>query len=113
VIGYTVDLPAGQEHRIVLDLRLAPRPPEPYELIAVPSPRVRPTTLHVDLDLGGSRLDQEVALDRTWRFREDRRPEAVRGELQEEASGALGAYGMLRTSWWHARTHTRTRRDKT
>lgn len=112
-MGYTVDLPAGATSRVVLELDLPPRPPDDYELLLVPSPRVRPTIVRTDLDLGGSRLVEELTMDRTWRLHGSRAPEAVSGGLQEEASSALGAYGMLRTSWWHARTPFRTRRDET
>jgi hypothetical protein len=104
VVGYTVDLPAGASHRVVLDLLLPPRRDRPYELLAVPAPRVRPTVLRLDLDTGDGRLEREVVLDRTWRLRDDARPEAAIGGFAEEASGARGSYGMLRRSRWHART---------
>jgi hypothetical protein len=104
VVSYTVDLPAGTAHAVTLELTLPPRRDRPYELLAVPSPRVRPTALRVDLDTGSGRLQAEVPLDRTWRLREAAEPEALVGPPDEEASGARGSYGMLRRSRWHART---------
>jgi hypothetical protein len=103
VVSYTVDLPAGASHRIVLDLELAPRPDAPYELIAVPSPRVRPTTLRTDLDLGGARLTEDVVLDRTWVLGQAGARAQVAGGSAEEASGGPRTYGMLRRSWLQAR----------
>jgi hypothetical protein len=82
IVSWTVDLPAGASSHVVLDLRLAPRPDEDYELIAVPSPRVRPTELRVDLDTGGDPLEAAVRLDRTWRLRAGREPQEVLGPVQ-------------------------------
>jgi hypothetical protein len=70
VASFTVDLPAGTGSTVVLDLRLPPRRGGPYELVLVPSPRVRPTVAHVDVDLGGgARAHGEVVLDGAWRLR--------------------------------------------
>jgi hypothetical protein len=67
VIGFTVDVLAAKAATVTLQLRLAPRPASPYVMFLTPSPRVRPTTVAVDLDLGdGKRLTSTVALDRTW-----------------------------------------------
>ena len=104
LVSYTVDLPAGEAHHVTIELTLPPRRDRDYELLAVPSPRVRPTTFRVDLDTGDGRLQAEVPLDRTWRLREAAEPQAVTGPPDEEASGARGSYGMLRRSRWHART---------
>jgi hypothetical protein len=111
LVSYTVDLAAGQQHTVVLDLLVPPRKDEPYELLVVPSPRVRPTLLRTDLDTGRGRLQEEVTLDRTWRLRDDGAPEGVSGSLEEEASSAVGAYGMLRRSMWPEWAAPRTRRD--
>ena len=81
VVSYTVDLPAGASSHVVLDLRLAPRPAGPYELLAVPSPRVRPTILRTDLSTGTGRLAEHLTLDRTWRLVAGKRPKAVVGPV--------------------------------
>jgi hypothetical protein len=112
LVSYTVDLPAGEEHTVVLDLLVPPRRDVPYELIVVPSPRVRPTTLETDLDTGRGRLRVDLALDRTWRIRDDQAPEPVSGPLEEEASSAVGVHGMLRRSMWPSWAAPRTRRDR-
>ncbi|MDQ3294663.1 MAG: DUF4012 domain-containing protein, partial [Actinomycetota bacterium] len=52
VVGFNVDVPAGQTRTVVLDLAMAPRPAGPYELTLVPVPRVRPTVVSVDVDTG-------------------------------------------------------------
>jgi hypothetical protein len=82
VVSWTVDLPAGASSHVVLDLRFAPSGREGYQLIAVPSPRVRPTQLRVDLATGDGRLQADLPLDRTWRLRPGRTPEAVIGAVQ-------------------------------
>ncbi len=111
LVSYTIDLPAGQSHRVVLDLVLPPRRDRPYEMIVVPSPRIRPTTLQTDLDTGRGRIQERLTLDRTWRIGDERDPEPVSGLLEEEASLGVGAYGMLRRSTGPARTAPRTRRE--
>jgi hypothetical protein len=72
LVSWSVDVPAGETRRLVLDLELAPRGDEPYSVLAVPSPRVRPTAVSVAIGLGGEGGDQqvigEVVLDRTYRF---------------------------------------------
>ncbi len=73
VIGFGVDVPAGERRRVVLDLELPPRPPGDYELLLVPSPRVRPTTATVSLS-DDAAIEGSVVLDRTWRFRTGAEP---------------------------------------
>ena len=78
VVGFNVDVPAGSSRRIVLDLQLPPRPAGRYELLLVPSPRVRPTQASVHLT-GDAALEGSVSLDRTWRFAARRPPAPVVG----------------------------------
>jgi hypothetical protein len=87
VIGFTIDVPAGETRQVVLDLVLAPRAPEGYELVLVPAPRVRPTQVSVHLT-GGGGLDGMVALDRTWRVTPGRPPVAVSLLAEEVPDGA-------------------------
>jgi hypothetical protein len=63
-IAFAVDVPAGQTRRIVLHLRLPPPLPGPYSFELVPSPRVRPTTVKVDLDVRGRHVATAGTLDR-------------------------------------------------
>jgi hypothetical protein len=63
LVSYTIDLPAGQRHEAVIDLELAPRKDEPYELVLVPSPRVRPTTWRLGLETGDGVLAQTLELE--------------------------------------------------
>jgi hypothetical protein len=82
IVSWTVDLPAQAASHVVLDLRLPPgRTDGEYQLAVVPSPRVRPTALRVDLAAPGGRIRASVDLDRTWRLRPDRRPQAVAGPV--------------------------------
>jgi Protein of unknown function (DUF4012) len=76
VVGFRVDVPAGETRRVVLDLQLAPRPPGAYELLVVPSPRVRPTVVTVDLD-GGRTASGSVPLLHAWWFRSGADPSPV------------------------------------
>ncbi|MDP1821168.1 MAG: DUF4012 domain-containing protein [Acidimicrobiales bacterium] len=92
LVSYTVDLPAGATSRVAFDITLPPRPDGRYELLAVPSPRIRPTVLRTDLDLGdGGRLEARVTLDRPWRLRSDGAPQRVPGDFDEDetAHGAV------------------------
>ncbi|MGH9275786.1 MAG: DUF4012 domain-containing protein [Acidimicrobiales bacterium] len=73
-VSFIVDVPAAQARTVGLTLRLAPRPPGPHELIVVPSPRVRPTSLDVDVRAGADRIRGRVALDRAWRFSTESEP---------------------------------------
>jgi hypothetical protein len=78
IVSWTVDLPAGTTSHVVLELRLPARTAAaPYQLIAVPSPRVIPTVLKTDLETGSGRIAGTVTLDRTWRLTAGRRPQAV------------------------------------
>lgn len=64
LVGYRIDVPAGGEHVTELRLRLPPRDDADYRLDLIPSPRVRPTTVSVDLDLGeGAAARSDVVLD--------------------------------------------------
>jgi len=76
VVGFRLDVPAGESRQVVLDLKLAPRAPGDYELLLVPSPRVRPTQVTVELT-GGQGVTGTVPLDRPWRLREGARPAAL------------------------------------
>lgn len=67
-VSFIVDVPAGQSRAVTLPVRLAPRPERGYGLVVVPSPRVRPTTAGVDLDVGDGSIRGDVVLDRTWWF---------------------------------------------
>lgn len=75
--SFTFDVPAGERRQIALSLRLAPRPDGDYPLVLVPSPRVRPTQVSVDIDLGSGVIDGDVALDRSLRFTVGRDPEPI------------------------------------
>ena len=78
VVSFTVDVPAGTSARIDLRLRLAPVGRRPYELVLVPSPRVRPTTVRVDsIRAPDGVLQGEVVLDRTWILSPGQRPRTV------------------------------------
>jgi hypothetical protein len=81
VVSWTVDLPAGATSHVVLDLRWAPRQTTPYELLVVPSARVRPTILRTDLTTGRGRLVGQLTLDRTWRLVAGKPPKAVVGPV--------------------------------
>jgi hypothetical protein len=74
VVGFRLDVPAGATRTVVLDLELPPRPPGDYELLVVPSPRVRPTHLVVELT-GGAGVTGDVPLIHAWRFRVGQPPE--------------------------------------
>jgi hypothetical protein len=76
VVGFNVDVPAGSSRQVVLDLELAPRPPGPYSLTVVPSPRVRPTQVGVHLT-GDVDLDATLSLDRTWQLQAGEEPRAL------------------------------------
>ena len=64
--SFLIDLPAGATKSVVLSMQLAPRPDTSYEAVLVPSPRVRPTRVTVDIDTGQGTVDADVVLDRTW-----------------------------------------------
>jgi hypothetical protein len=78
IVSWTVDLPAGTKSHVVLELRLPARTrAAPYQLLAVPSPRVHPTVLKTDLETGQGRIVGTITLDRTWRLMAGREPQAV------------------------------------
>ena len=67
LVGFWIDVPAGEPRTVSLDLRLAPRPHDKaYELLLVPSARVRPTTASIRIDTGKGNAVADVALDRPW-----------------------------------------------
>ncbi len=76
--SFTVDVPAGASRSVVLRLRMAPRPVGQQSLTVVPSPRVRPTALSVDIAAGAGALAGAVELDRTWTFVPGREPAQVK-----------------------------------
>jgi hypothetical protein len=64
--SFMVDVPASEARAVQLSLRLAPRSSDPYELHVVPSPRVRPTTVRVDVTTEAGVVRGSVELDRQW-----------------------------------------------
>ncbi len=78
VVSYTVDVFAGTAPAVSLFLTMAPRPAGPFDVYLSPSPRVHPTAVTVDLDIGEGRVEGDVLLDRTWRFAAGERPAAIR-----------------------------------
>lgn len=79
--SFILDVPASERRAVVLTLQLAPRGPEPYELTVVPSPRVRPTTVTVDLATEDGPVQGTVELDRSWVFTPGRQPAEVRAPI--------------------------------
>lgn len=77
VVSWTVDLGPGATSHVVLDLLFAPRAEGPYRLLAVPSPRVRPTVLTTALQTGDGEVRGTVILDRTWRLAPGAPPRSV------------------------------------
>ncbi|MFP5257299.1 MAG: DUF4012 domain-containing protein [Acidimicrobiia bacterium] len=76
-VSYLVDIRAGQTHTVQLELDLAPRPAGEYLVEIVPSPRVRPTTVEVEISTGGGTVAGDAELIRAWRFGEDADPAAL------------------------------------
>jgi hypothetical protein len=76
VVSYTIDLPAGERHEAVIELQLAPRKEETYELVLVPAPRVRPTIWRLGLATGDGLLSRTVELDRSLVVPADAEPRA-------------------------------------
>jgi hypothetical protein len=62
VVAWDLTVGAGESSTAVLTLRVPPRPPGTYTLSLLPAPRVRPTTVDVDLDVGDTRLARAGAL---------------------------------------------------
>lgn len=81
-ISYTADVAAGGVHSLRLSIRLAPRPEGPYELRLEPSPRLRPTSVAVDIDVGRTTTEGEIVLDRGWVLREGRKPTPVQAPVE-------------------------------
>lgn len=65
-VSFLVDLPAGEARTVVLSLGLPPRPPGDYEVVLIPSPRIRPTSVEVDLSTEAGAVEGSVELDRLW-----------------------------------------------
>lgn len=64
VVTYWIDVPSGGAHTAELDLRLAPiERADDYSLTLLPSPRVRPTRVDVDLAIGDDVIGGEFDLD--------------------------------------------------
>ncbi len=56
VVSFGVDIPAGESRVVTLTLDLPPRTPgAPYSMHLVPIPRIRPTSVSLDLDAGTER----------------------------------------------------------
>lgn len=67
VVTYWIDVPSGGTHTAELDLRLAPiERVDGYSLTLVPSPRVRPTRVEIDLVSGDDVIAGEFDLDVGW-----------------------------------------------
>lgn len=65
VVTFGIDVPAQATRAVTLQLTLAPRPAKVrYSLTLVPVPRVRPTTVSVDLDVGGQVVRRQGPLER-------------------------------------------------
>jgi hypothetical protein len=75
--SFIVDVPAAEARSVQLSLRLAPRPSGPYELHVVPAPRVRPTTVRVDVATEAGPVRGSVELDRPWVFEPAAEPAPV------------------------------------
>ncbi len=67
-VSFIVDVPAADARTVSLTLQLAPRADGDYQLLAIPSPRVRPTTFAVDLRTEAGTVEGAVELDRPWTF---------------------------------------------
>lgn len=62
VVGFDVEVPAGESRTVVLEVALAPRRAGPYRLTLAPLPRVRPTVVSVAVDAGADgRVDRAAA----------------------------------------------------
>jgi hypothetical protein len=64
VVSFTVDVAAGGRQSVTLDLRLPPEPPASYRWYLVPTPRVRPTQVDMDVKFGEGALRYRGPLDR-------------------------------------------------
>ncbi len=79
LVTFRIDVPAGSSRTVTLRLRLPPRPPGRYRPVLVPQPRVRPTKVSLDLNLGDARLRRTVTLTRSYEITPSGRPRAVSG----------------------------------
>ena len=65
VVGFEVEVPAGEARAVTLVLSFPPRPRGPYRLELVPVPRVRPTVWDVDIGTGtGASVTRSGPLER-------------------------------------------------
>jgi hypothetical protein len=80
--SFTVDVPAGERREVTLTLATAPPPRDARQvLVAVPSPRVRPTVLRMNIDVQGGPLRGDVELNRSWIIAPGERPVPLRAPL--------------------------------
>jgi hypothetical protein len=56
LVAFGVIVPAGQRRHVSIDIVVPPRPPGADRWVLVPAPRVRPTTVFLDIDTGGSHV---------------------------------------------------------
>jgi hypothetical protein len=66
VVSFQQSLDAGGRKTVTLVLQLPPRAPGPYQLVLLSPPRVRPTTVAVDLQVGDERLRRSGTLGAPW-----------------------------------------------
>ena len=76
--SFIVDVPASEVRTVELTLQLAPRTARGYELRLVPAPRVRPTTVTLDIATEAGALAGRVELNREWVVVPGRAPVASR-----------------------------------
>lgn len=76
-VSFTVDVPAGESRTVGLVLQTAPRAADGYSFIVVPSPRVRSTTVSVDITTGAGAVAGDVELNRQWTFTAGAEPAQV------------------------------------
>jgi hypothetical protein len=66
LVTYDIELAAGASSSVSLHLSLAPRPAQvPYAMVLDPVPRVRPTSVAVDVDVGGGERARQAAVPLT------------------------------------------------
>ncbi len=75
--SFTVDVPAGATRRVALALRTAPKPTADHAFVVVPSPRVRPTLVAVQVGTDAGDIAGSVELVSTWAFVAGRAPAEV------------------------------------
>lgn len=68
VVNYGISLPAGQRHVVTFDVVVPSRAAQGYRFELVPAPRVRPTNVSLNLDLGDRSIRQTVPLRRPYAF---------------------------------------------